>query len=176
MKVFRLKTYCVFLWFAFFFIQNCSQKKDPVTGQVETVNPNVLERAKDYAEKNPITIFGNNKSSGTFEFSRSNPLWRATLKSLDFIPLASVDYSGGLIVTDWYSEKTSNEEIKISIQFLSNELKSSSISIVSHKRICDQKGKCSTNLMDKKFNSELKEAIINSAREIAINDIKKEKK
>ena len=176
MKKFRLKTYFVFLWFAFFFIQNCSQKKDPVTGQVEAVNPNVLERAKDYSEKNPITLFGNNKSSGTFEFSRSNPLWRATLKSLDFIPLASVDYSGGLIVTDWYSEKTSNEEIKISIQFLSNELKSNSISIVAHKRICDQKGKCNTNLMDKKFNSELKEAIINSAREIAINDTKKEKK
>jgi len=164
MKKFRLKTYFVFLWFVLFFIQNCSQKKDPVTGQVETTNPNVLERAKEYSEKNPITIFGN------------NPLWRATLKSLDFIPLASVDYSGGLIVTDWYSEKTSDEEIKISIQFLSNELKSDSISIVSHKRICDQKGKCNTNLMDKKFNSELKEAIINSAREIAINDIKKEKK
>jgi hypothetical protein len=160
----------------FYFISNCSQKADPVTGKVETINPNVLERAREAADKNPVTIFGGNKSSGTFEFSRSNPLWRATLKTLDFIPLASVDYSGGLLVTDWYSEKTSNEEIKVSVRFLSNELKSDSISIISHKRICDSKGKCSTSLMDTKFNSELKEAIINSARVIALDDIKKNKK
>jgi hypothetical protein len=160
----------------FYFISNCSQKADPVTGKVETINPNVLERSREAADKNPVTIFGGNKSSGTFEFSRSNPLWRATLKTLDFIPLASVDYSGGLLVTDWYSEKTSNEEIKVSVRFLSNELKSDSISIISHKRICDSKGKCSTSLMDTKFNSELKEAIINSARVIALDDIKKNKK
>ena len=160
----------------FYFISNCSQKIDPVTGKVETINPNVLERAKEAADKNPVTIFGGNKSSGTFEFSRSNPLWRATLKTLDFIPLASVDYSGGLLVTDWYSEKTSNEEIKVSVRFLSNELKSDSISIISHKRICDSKGKCNTSLMDTKFNSELKEAIINSARVIALDDIKNNKK
>ena len=160
----------------FYFISNCSQKVDPVTGKVETINPNAFERARESADKNPINILGGNKSSGTFEFSRSNPLWRATLKTLDFIPLASVDYSGGLLVTDWYSEKTSNEEIKVSVRFLSNELKSDSISIISHKRICDSKGKCSTSLMDTKFNSELKEAIINSARVIALDDIKNNKK
>jgi hypothetical protein len=160
----------------FYFLSNCNQKVDPVTGKVETINPNVLERAREAADKNPISIFGGNKSSGTFEFSKSSPLWRATLKTLDFIPLASVDYSGGLLVTDWYSEKTSNEEIKISVRFLSNELRSDSISVISHKRVCDSKGKCNTNLMDAKFNSELKEAIITTARVIALDDIKKDKK
>ncbi|MSP06987.1 MAG: DUF3576 domain-containing protein [Candidatus Fonsibacter sp.] len=175
MKKFKLGFYLVILCFVFL-VPSCSQKKDPVTDQTETINPNVFERAKEAAEKNPINFFGSNKSSGTFDFLKSNPLWRASLKSLDFIPLASVDYSGGLIITDWYSEKTSDEEIKISIRFLSNELRSDSISIVSHKRICDQKSKCSISLMDKKFNSELKEAIINSAREIALDDKKREKK
>lgn len=165
----------IFLIF-FYFISNCSQKVDPVTGKVETINPNAFERARESADKNPVNIFGGNKSSGPFEFSRSNPLWRATLKTLDFIPLASVDYAGGLLVTDWYSEKNSNEEIKVSVRFLSNELRSDSISVISHKRICDSKGKCNTNLMDAKFNSELKEAIINSARVIALDDTKKDKK
>ena len=160
----------------FYFMSNCSQKADPVTGKVETINPNALERAREAADKNPVNIFGSNKSSGSFEFSRSNPLWRATLKTLDFIPLASVDYSGGLLVTDWYSEKNSNDEIKVSVRFLSNELRSDSLSVISHKRICDSKGKCNTSLMDAKFNSELKEAIISSARVIALDDIKKDKK
>ena len=67
---------------------------------------------KTYAEKNPITIFGkDSKDKNTnFEFSTSNVLWRASLKTLDFIPLATVDYSGGIIITDWYSEGKSNKE------------------------------------------------------------------
>ena len=43
-------------------------------------------------------------SKTTYEFSTSNPMWRASLEVLDFIPLSTVDYSGGMIITDWYSE------------------------------------------------------------------------
>ncbi len=32
-------------------------------------------------------------------------LWRASLEILDFIPLTTVDYSGGIIITDWYNDK-----------------------------------------------------------------------
>jgi len=157
-------------------VSNCSPKKNPVTGEVEIINPNVDERARAAADKNPIIIFGDNKKSSSSEFLKSNPLWRASLKSLDFIPLASVDFSGGLIITDWYSENNSEEEIKISVRFLSSELKSDSITIVSHKRICDQKNKCRISALSEKFNSELKEVIINSARVMAIEDKKKENK
>tara|TARA_B110000971_G_scaffold45283_1_gene45174 strand:- start:364 stop:702 length:339 start_codon:yes stop_codon:yes gene_type:complete len=50
--------------------------------------------------------------SGNFEFASSNPLWRASLDTIDFMPLASVNYSGGILVTDWYSTDSSDDSIK----------------------------------------------------------------
>ena len=62
-----------------------------------------------------------NSRGGVFEFASSNELWRSSLDTIDFMPLVSVNYSGGLIITDWYStDQASNESIKISIRFLTN--------------------------------------------------------
>ena len=69
-----------------------------------------------------------------YEFSTSNPLWRATLETLDFLPLGTVDYSGGVVITDWYSDSNDSESIKITIRFLSNEVRSDSIKIIIHKK------------------------------------------
>ena len=49
----------------------------------------------------------------TYQFSSSNPMWRASLEILDFLPLTTVDYSGGIIITDWYGEENENDAIKI---------------------------------------------------------------
>ena len=77
------------------------------------------------------------KSRGgtNYEFSTSNPMWRASLEILDFLPLSTVDYSGGMIISDWYSDQNSSDEsIKISIRFLSNEVRSDSLKIIIHKK------------------------------------------
>jgi hypothetical protein len=142
----------------------------------EKFEPSAYERAKTYAEKNPITIYGkDSKDKNTnFEFSTSNVLWRASLKTLDFIPLATVDYSGGIIITDWYSEGKSNkEQIKIQIRFFSTELRSESIQVVSYKKICESNNECSNLAGNENFNKEIKDLIINSARQIRIEENKK---
>ena len=77
----------------------------------------------------------NKKQGGVFEFASSNELWRASLDSIDFMPLASANYSGGIIITDWYSEGASNEAVKITIRFLSNEIRSDSLLIKIYYRI-----------------------------------------
>ena len=46
--------------------------------------------------------FKQGSKGGVFEFASSNELWRASLDVVDFMPLASVNYSGGIIITDWY--------------------------------------------------------------------------
>ena len=70
------------------------------------------------------------KKGGVFDFASSNELWRASLDVIDFMPLASVNYSGGIIITDWYSENQNpNESIKISIRFLTNEIRSDALDI-----------------------------------------------
>lgn len=101
----------------------------------------------------------NKNTSNTFEFSTSNVLWRATLNNLSFLPLVNADYSGGIIIYDWFSEKTDNQSIKISVRFLSNELKSSSIVVAGHKKVCDDMGKCFIEKLDNKFTNEIKDLL-----------------
>jgi hypothetical protein len=165
------------IFFIFFFITQCA-KVDPVTGEKIIIEPNTTEKAREAAKKSG-GLFGdimNKNSSNTFEFSTSNVLWRATLSSLDFLPLVNADYSGGIIVYDWFSEKTDNQSIKISVRFLSNELKSSSIVVAGHKKVCDDMGKCFVEKLDNKFTNEIKESIISTARQTKIEDSKKDSK
>ena len=100
----------------------------------------------------------------TYEFSSSNPMWRATLEILDFIPLTTVDYSGGVIISDWYSDQsTTNEAIKISVRFLSNEIQSNSLSIIVHRKLCSTTTKCVVKKISSKIEEELKISIIKKA-------------
>ncbi len=151
-----------------------NEKKDGITSNQERLeDPNV--RAREFADKNPITLFKDSKDKNTnFEFGTSNVLWRASLKTLDFIPLANVDYSGGIIITDWYSEGKSNkEQIKIQVRFLSTELRSDSIQITSYKKICETNNECINVVGNENFNREIKDLIVNNARQIKIEESKK---
>ena len=165
-----------FLSFLIIILSSCksNEKKDGITGNQEKLeNPN--ERARNFADKNPITLFKDSKDKNTnFEFGTSNVLWRASLKTLDFIPLATVDYSGGLIITDWYSEgKLNKEQIKIQIRFVSTELRSESIQVISYKKICETNNGCTNIAGNENFNREIKDLIINTARQIKIEENKK---
>ena len=123
------------------------------------VSPNVDERIQKNIEEGKGIRFGIGKGSKDmhFEFSSSNELWRASLDILDFIPLSNVDYSGGIIITDWYNEGTaSNEAIKITIRFLSNEIRADGLDVVIHKRVC--KG-TAVNCKVTKYSSGLEEEI-----------------
>tara|TARA_A100001234_G_C12493342_1_gene328724 strand:+ start:68 stop:622 length:555 start_codon:yes stop_codon:yes gene_type:complete len=98
-----------------------------------------LEEGKGFR----LMDFGENKGGGTFEFASSNELWRASLDTIDFIPLASVNYSGGIIITDWYTnDQKQNEAIKISIRFLTNEIRSDALDIKVFTKTCDLENKC----------------------------------
>tara|TARA_B100001250_G_scaffold17256_1_gene14993 strand:+ start:514 stop:1050 length:537 start_codon:yes stop_codon:yes gene_type:complete len=102
-----------------------------------------------------------------FEFSSSNPMWRASLEILDFIPLNTVDYSGGMIVSDWYTGDSTNESIKISIRFLSNEVRSDSLKIIVHKKKCSESQNCKIALLNNsKISQELRGAILKKAAEL----------
>ena len=80
---------------------------------------------------------------GVFEFASSNELWRASLDTIDFMPLASVNYSGGIIITDWYStNQNSNESIKISIRFLTNEIRADALDIKIFNKVCKAQINC----------------------------------
>ncbi len=102
---------------------------------------------------------------GDFQFASSNELWRASLDTIDFIPLSSVNYSGGIIVTDWYSsEENPNESIKISIRFLSNEIRADALDIKIFNRNCVNNSlNCKVNQTDGVLVSELNKKILKTA-------------
>ena len=169
--------YSFIVLFLLTFFTHCA-KVDPITGEKVLVETDTRKKSREFVDKQG-GLFGEigKSSSGTnFEFSTSNVLWRATLKSLDFLPLANADYSGGIIVYDRYSNKNDKESIKISVRFLSNELKSSSVMVAGHKKICDEVGKCFIEKLDNKFTDEIKESVISTARILKIEDSKKDTK
>ena len=123
MSQFNLKKFSLFAFFIITFF-GCA-KIDPVTGEKIIIEPNPAKRAEAYRDQGgglfgDISKIGQNTSEGApVNFASSNVMWRATLKSLEFLPLQNVDYAGGIIIYDWYSEASKpQEQIKISIQFL----------------------------------------------------------
>ena len=107
----------------------------------------------------------NKKGSTTYEFASSNELWRASLDSIDFMPLASVNYSGGIIITDWYSnDQNNNESVKISIRFLTNEIRSDALNIKVFKKVCKENNNCKISESNGKLIKELKKKILKKAK------------
>ena len=117
------------------------------------------------------------KQGGVFDFASSNELWRASLDIIDFMPLSSVNYSGGIIITDWYSETSdSNESIKISIRFLTNEIRSDALDVKVFNRICKNNlMNCKIVETDGAIVSELKKKILKTASKYKIENEKKDK-
>jgi hypothetical protein len=131
---------------------------------------NAYERArKNVEEGRGVSLKGamsKNKST-SYEFSTSNPLWRATLETLDFMPLVTVDYSGGMIITDWYNDSNNaNDSIKITLRFLSNEVRSDSIKVIVHNKNCKTSGACTINEIDSNIKFELQKSILAKAAKL----------
>ena len=94
---------------------------------------------KNINEGRGFRVMGGSQKGTNYEFASANPLWRATLDTLDFMPLASANYSGGIVITDWYSENTSpNESVKISVRFLTNEIRSDALDINVYLKKCSE--------------------------------------
>ena len=148
----------------------------PDFAKPKAVSKDVPMNAKERARKNVTEgkgvslkgMMGGGSKSTNYEFSTSNPMWRASLETIDFMPLSTVDYSGGIIITDWYSDtQAEGESIKITVRFLSNEIRSDSIK----KSIQN----CEVNEIDSNIKFELKKSILAKAARLE-KDIDKKKK
>ena len=148
--------------FSSFFLNACSSlpggdaRKNPPNPD-ERVKRN-LEEGKGFRLDNAL---GGNKSTN-FEFASSNELWRASLDTIDFMPLLSANYSGGIIITDWYSEEQ-EEAIKITLRFLSNEVRSDALDIKVFYKKCDVNMKCTVSEQQGNLKKELKKEILKKA-------------
>ena len=144
-----------------------------------TVSPNVDERVKQSIQEGRGFRIGRGIGKGgtSFEFASSNELWRASLEVLDFLPLSNVDYSGGIIITEWYSEGTANDEaIKITVRFLSNEVRADGLTIIIHKRVCNKFQQCTIAKIKSSLEEEVKLAILKTATLMQKGQLEKNRK
>ena len=151
------------LFLLLFLLTSCGMYKK---SDARSVSPNVDERVKQSIQEGRGFRIGKGLGKGgtNFEFASSNELWRASLEVLDFLPLSNVDYSGGIIITEWYTEGTSNDEaIKITVRFLSNEIRADGLSVIIHKRICNKFQQCTVAKIKSSLEEEVKLAILKTA-------------
>ena len=127
--------------------------------------PSGKKRAQQNVEegKGVIFDFGKKKSGGDFMFASSNPLWRASLDTLDFMSLSVVDYAGGVVITDWYNDQGSDEAIKISIKFLTNEIRADALEIGIFKRNCKGSNNCIVNKIENNLSDQIQKKILKKA-------------
>ena len=141
-------------------------------------NPvNVNERVKKNIKEGRGIRFGKGATrGGDFDFASSNPLWRASIEIFDFVPLTNASYSGGIIITEWFSAENNNpnnRELKITVRFMTNEIRADAIQVLVFEKKCDTNNNCKTKKIKSKLEGELKLAILKKAALFEKDDFKK---
>ena len=131
---------------------------------------------KNLAEGRGFRLGDIGKNSNTYDFATSNELWRASLSILDFMPLINADYSGGIIITDWYQEENNDSSIKITVRFLSNEIRVDGLNVLIYKKNCAAYENCEVLKVDNDLPGEIKLAILKKATALQVKKAKKKVK
>ena len=163
-----------------FILTNCGIYK---RSDVKDNPVNVNERVQKNIEEGRGIRFGKGgQSGGTFDFASSNALWRASIEILDFVPFTNASYSGGIIITDWFSSnsKVENEKrmLKITVRFLTNEIRADALKINIHEKICklNTVNDCNVNKISSNLENEIKLAILKKAALLEKGEFKKKAK
>ena len=140
-------------------LSSCGGFKLPKPGDARTTPASGKERAKKNVEEGRgISLGGLGNRKTTYQFSTSNSMWQAAFDVIDFMPLVTVDYAGGMIISDWYADSnTTNDSLKFTIRFLSNEVRPDSLKIIIHKKTC--KTQSNNNCIVQKIASKLEDTI-----------------
>ena len=172
------KKFALITIFLMFFLNSCTGGKiwDPSPTSETPVNADERVR-RNIEEGKGIKLLRTGESKGgTVMFASANPLWKATMDTLDFMILSSADYGGGIIITDWYSEESEDESLKVTVRFLSDEIRSDSLKIFVHKKICNKDNKCKIHKLQNNMPDELRLAILKKAVLIEKDLLKKRRR
>ena len=172
----KLIKFSILTIFTLFLLNSCGLYK---RSDIKDNPVNVDERVKKNIEEGRGIRFGRGATrGGDFDFASSNPLWRSAVDVLDFVPLTNASYSGGIIITEWFSSEnnteSTNRELKITVRFMSNEIRADAIKVLVFEKSCIQNN-CKTKKIKSKLESELKLAILKKAALFEKDDFKKYK-
>ena len=164
MRIFRYFRSIFLLFTALIFLSSCEALKyKPVDAKEFPPEPEKRVK-KNLEEGKGFRLFGkDDQQGGNFDFASSNPLWRASLETIDFLPLMSANYSGGIIISDWYSGNSNSESIKITIRFLSNEVRADALEIKLFSKKCGIQSNCKITENNGKIVKDIKKKILKEA-------------
>ncbi|RPG03625.1 MAG: DUF3576 domain-containing protein [Pelagibacteraceae bacterium TMED246] len=174
------KSKLILLFVILALVQNCgiykrSDVKDNPVGVKDRVKKNI-EEGRGFRIQDKL----NNKGGGVFDFASSNELWRASIEVLNFVTFTNATYSGGILITDWFNSDTGdgNKDIKITIRFLSNEIRADGLEVDLHQRVCDDQNKnsCKITKITSNIQNEIKLAILKRATIFEKEGFKKNRK
>ena len=164
-----------------FFLVSCGPFKPKKVDLRKIPGDPKLKREKNIREGRgfrAMSLLEKKGGGGNFQFASSNEMWRASLELLEFTPLSNVDYSGGVIITDWFSENSEQDPLKITVRFLSNEIRADGLKVIIYKKICkkNEKSNCRTIQDNTTLGQEIKLAILKKAATIEDSEISKSQK
>ena len=162
-----MKKFTLFLIAIAVILTSCGVYK---RADIKDVPVNVDERVRQNIEEGRGIRFGKGSSQGgTFDFASSNELWRASIDILDFVPFTNASYSGGIIITDWFSGKSKIKDqkrhLKITVRFLTNEIRADALTVTIYEKLCNlnSTNDCNTNKISSNLENEIKLAILKKA-------------
>ena len=176
MKINLIK-FVIFVTLASFLTNSCGFYK---RSDVKDNPVNVDQRVKKNIQEGRGIRFGKGATrGGDFDFASSNPLWRGAIDVMDFVPLTNASYSGGIIITEWFSAENNSEndnrELKITVQFMTNEIRADALKVIVFEKLCIKNNNCKTKKIKSKLEGELKLAILKKAALFEKDDFKKYK-
>lgn len=99
-------------------------------------------------------------------------LWRASLDTVDFMPLASADPFGGVIITDWYAPpETPNERFKVTVQIRDRALRADGVRVSVFRQVRDQNGAWADASVDGRTATSLEDTILTRARQLRVASV-----
>ena len=173
----NLIKFITLIFFTTFLLNSCGLYK---RSDIKDNPVNINDRVKKNIQEGRGIRFGKGATrGGDFDFASSNPLWRGAIDVMDFVPLTNASYSGGIIITEWFSSENNSEnnnrELKITVRFMSNEIRADAIKILVFEKLCSQNNNCKTKKIKSKLESEIKLAILKKAALFERDDFKKYK-
>jgi len=139
-----------------------------------TYNPKTQEGTESgFSVMASLFDFGSKKDSGGGGqpgVGVNSYLWRASLDTVSFMPVASTDPFGGVIITDWYSpSQTSNERFKINVFILGRELRADGVRCTVFRQTRDASGQWADAPVGPNTGTDIENAILTRAREMRLS-------
>lgn len=152
-----------------------TEAKYPSGYERTTTNEDIYGKKESIFGADGLSIFGGKKKEGEGDggsgIAVNSFLWRASLDTVSFMPLASADPFGGVILTDWYTPpETPNERFKINVFILGRELRSDGVRVRTFKQVLQGNTWVDSDVSESTAR-QLEDTILTRARQLRVAQI-----